>query len=111
MALLQKVQCPTCAGTGETHVEVEKEGEWYPGMGDKDLWDKYSHASVLNHGSWSKFFKIASFYRCNAKGDMFTINFQGEGGSWPEHDAQELKRSFKFLDRNTGNVIRFKIPV
>lgn len=110
-----KHKCPTCDGSGEVELDIdEKEGsQWYKGRGDKDLWDKYSHAAIKYPSSktWSKFFIIASFYRCRSAckdcGE-YTINFWGEGGSWPIVKAADLKKRFRFIDRKSGEEVIFE---
>lgn len=105
-----KHQCPTCAGKGEVELNIEESEEtaWYRGRGDKDLWDKYSHASIRGQrGRWSEFFLIASFYRYD--GD-YSINFWKEGGSWPVIKPKDLKEKFRFIERKTGRETTFEAP-
>lgn len=104
------IKCPTCDGQGKVNLEIEeKDGQvWTAYRGDKDLWDRYSHASIReSRGTWSNFFPIASFYRSD--GDL-SINFYGGGGSWPVVSLEEIKKDFRFIDRKTGEEIPFDEP-
>lgn len=108
--------CPTCDGTGKVKLDIEakQEDAWYPGRGDQDLWELYSHASHLKDGMWSKFGVIASFYRCRCEGHEntpceYTINFW-ELGSFPIINQTRLQQEFKFINRKTGKQVRFKDP-
>ncbi len=92
----------------ELDIEAKEEQRWGVYRGDKDLWDRYSHATIKGRfGRWSAFYPIASFYRYD--GD-FAINFHGEGGSWPMVKPEDLKKKFLFIDRKTGKECTFKEP-
>lgn len=105
-----KTQCPTCAGSGEITIQKEngEEVRWSKYSGDKDLFEKYSHAAIRQgHGTFSPFYPIASFYRSD--GD-FSINFWGDGGSWPIVSPTDIKKKFLFLERKTGKQGQFEEP-
>jgi len=103
-----KTQCPTCSGSGEItiHQESCEDDRWGKYAGDKDLFEKYSHAAVKTGKTFSPFYKIASFYRSD--GD-YSINFW-EGGSWPIVIQSDIEKKFLFLERKTGKQVTFECP-
>lgn len=103
-----KTQCPTCSGSGEITIHNEDgEGEsWSRYSGDKDLFEKYSHAAIRKGNTLSPFHKIASIYRYD--GD-FAINFWDEG-SWPCVSPSDMEKKFVFLERKTGKQVTFSCP-
>lgn len=107
---LEKRKCPTCDGSGVYEYEPATE-QWRESCGDQNLWERFSHAKEnygdmaykVPPGTWSPFRKIMSFYK-NERG-IYTINLSR--GSFPLVTVTQLKTKFVFLDRKTGEEVKF----
>ena len=83
---------------------LKKDNEsWNEWRGDKDLWERYSHAQIIRKDKTvSQPFKIASFYRekknIKKEQQIFTLNLCG-GGSWPLNTWKEIEQTFILIKR------------